>query len=141
MPMTRLALLRRVALAALIAPAVLGAQASAYTLEDIVGMLKNRVPQRRIIDLAARRCVDFVVDSRSEARLKETGAGASFVDELKEAIYPQAIGIHTTSSRGALPVSTLTVHTRPPQSRAGSGAGSARLCRCCRSRRRGARRP
>ena len=39
------------------------------------------------------------------------------IQELREAIYPPSIGIHTTSGRGALPVSTLSVHTRPPQSR------------------------
>ena len=39
------------------------------------------------------------------------------ISELRDAIYPPSIGIHTTSSgRSALPVSTLRVHTRPPHS-------------------------
>jgi formylglycine-generating enzyme required for sulfatase activity len=35
---------------------------------------------------------------------------------MKEAIYPQAIGIHTTSG-GALPVSTLNIRTNPPKAK------------------------
>jgi len=40
----------------------------------------------------------------------------ALISELNEAIYPQSIGIHTTSGRSSLPSSTLSVHTRPPQS-------------------------
>ena len=59
-----------------------------YTLTDIEGMLKNRVPQRRILDLAGRRCLDFVLDSRSEGRLRAVGAGQQFVDQLREVCNP-----------------------------------------------------
>ncbi|MCV5427250.1 PEGA domain-containing protein, partial [Escherichia coli] len=38
------------------------------------------------------------------------------IAELKEAIHPTSIGIHT-SSTGTLPVSTLNIRTNPPKSR------------------------
>jgi len=47
---------------------------------------------------------------------KRTSTVEAMVEELKNAIYPPSIGIHTTGARGALPVSSLTVRTEPPQS-------------------------
>jgi len=47
---------------------------------------------------------------------KRTPNVEAMVEELKNAIYPPSIGIHTTGARGALPVSSLTVRTEPPQS-------------------------
>ena len=47
---------------------------------------------------------------------KRTPNVEAMVDELKNAIYPPSIGIHTTGTRGALPVSSLTVQTEPPKS-------------------------
>ena len=58
-----------------------------------------------------------VLHTLQKEKEQRTASVEALVSELKEAIYPQAIGIHTTSGRGSLPVSTLTVHTRPPQSR------------------------
>ena len=39
------------------------------------------------------------------------------IQELKAAIHPPAIGIHTTPGMNTLPVSRLSVHTRPPESK------------------------
>jgi serine/threonine-protein kinase len=47
---------------------------------------------------------------------KRTATVEVLVEELKNAIYPQAIGIHTTGARGALPVSSLNIRTDPPKS-------------------------
>jgi serine/threonine protein kinase/formylglycine-generating enzyme required for sulfatase activity len=47
---------------------------------------------------------------------KRTPNVEAMVEELKNAIYPPSIGIHTTGARGALPVSSLTVRTEPPKS-------------------------
>jgi Serine/threonine protein kinase len=47
---------------------------------------------------------------------KRTSSVEQMVEELKNAIYPPGIGIHTTSgSGGALPVSSLNIRTEPPQ--------------------------
>lgn len=47
---------------------------------------------------------------------KRTSTVEAFVEELKNAIYPPSIGIHTTGAARALPVSSLTVRTEPPRS-------------------------
>lgn len=39
----------------------------------------------------------------------------AMVEELKEAVYPPGIGIHTTSGTSALPVSSLNIRTSPPK--------------------------
>ena len=48
--------------------------------------------------------------------VKRTSTVEQMVDEFKNAVYPPGIGIHTTgASGGALPVSSLNIHTEPPQ--------------------------
>jgi eukaryotic-like serine/threonine-protein kinase len=46
---------------------------------------------------------------------KRTSTVEMMVQELRDAVYPPSIGIHTTGARGALPVSSLTVRTAPPK--------------------------
>ena len=89
---------------------------------SIPAIMKKHVsdPAPRFIELGVNIAPEIeaaVLHTLEKEKEKRTPSVEVLVDELKEAIYPQAIGIHTTSSRGALPVSTLTVHTRPPQSR------------------------
>lgn len=47
---------------------------------------------------------------------KRTASVEQMVAELKEAVYPQAIGIHTTSGGSSSPVSSLNIRTNPPRS-------------------------
>jgi eukaryotic-like serine/threonine-protein kinase len=47
---------------------------------------------------------------------KRTASVEVMISELREAIYPQALGIHTTSGGGAHPVSSLNIRTNPPGS-------------------------
>lgn len=47
---------------------------------------------------------------------KRTSSVEEMIRELKEAVYPHSIGIHTTSG-GALPVSSLNILTNPPKSK------------------------
>jgi formylglycine-generating enzyme required for sulfatase activity len=54
--------------------------------------------------------------TRQKETANRTPTVEAMVDELKNAIYPQSIGIHTTGARGALPVSSLVVRTDPPRS-------------------------
>ena len=77
-------------------------------------------PAPRFIELGVTISPELeaaVLHTLQKEKDKRTPTVEALVQELREAIYPQAIGIHTTSGRGALPVSTLSVHTRPPQSR------------------------
>ena len=57
-----------------------------------------------------------VMHTLAKEKDKRTSSVEAMIAELKEAIYPQAIGIHTTSS-GALPVSTLNIKTNPPKAK------------------------
>jgi len=73
--------------------ALLAAPMSAQTtrpvsLEDIEGLLKSRVPAARILSRAKDRCISFRIDSTADARLKKAGAGAIFIDQLREVCNP-----------------------------------------------------
>jgi serine/threonine protein kinase/formylglycine-generating enzyme required for sulfatase activity len=57
-----------------------------------------------------------VMHTLAKDKDKRTPTVEQMIAELKEAVYPQAIGIHTTSG-GALPVSTLNIRTNPPKAK------------------------
>ena len=48
---------------------------------------------------------------------KRTASVEHMISELKMAVEPQPIGIHTTSSGAALPVASLNIRTSPPKSK------------------------
>ena len=48
---------------------------------------------------------------------RRTATVEQMIQEIKDAVYPPGIGIHTTSGGQTLPVSTLNVRTNPPRSR------------------------
>lgn len=56
-----------------------------------------------------------VMHTLEKEKDKRTPTVEQMIAELKDAIYPQAIGIHTASG-GALPVSSLNIRTNPPKS-------------------------
>lgn len=58
-----------------------------------------------------------VMHTLAKEKDKRTATVEQMIAEMKEAIYPQAIGIHTTSSGGALPVSSLNIRTNPPRAK------------------------
>src|SRR5690606_25154203 len=57
-----------------------------------------------------------VMHTLAKEKDKRTPTVEQMIAELKEAVYPQSIGIHTTSG-GALPVSTLNIRTNPPKAK------------------------
>ena len=57
-----------------------------------------------------------VMHTLAKEKDKRTPSVEAMIAELKEAIYPTAIGIHTTSG-GALPVSSLNIKTNPPKAK------------------------
>lgn len=83
--------LRATALALLIAcaPAVLTAQSSsAYSLDDIIGLLRSHVPSRRILTLAKQNCLSFSMSASATARLKRAGATATLLKGLEGVCNP-----------------------------------------------------
>jgi formylglycine-generating enzyme required for sulfatase activity len=89
---------------------------------SIPAIMKKHVsdPAPRFIELGVTISPEIeaaVLHTLQKEKEQRTPSVEVLVNELREAIYPQSIGIHTASSRSSLPVSTLTVQTRPPQSR------------------------
>lgn len=58
-----------------------------------------------------------VIHTLAKDKEKRTASVEMMIAELREAVYPSAIGIHTTSGTGALPVSSLNIRTNPPMSK------------------------
>jgi formylglycine-generating enzyme required for sulfatase activity len=57
-----------------------------------------------------------VMHTLQKEKDKRTPSVEVMISELREAIYPQALGIHTTSGGGAHPVTTINIRTNPPHS-------------------------
>lgn len=57
-----------------------------------------------------------VMHTLAKDKEKRTPSVEAMIAELKEAVHPTSIGIHT-SSTGTLPVSTLNIRTNPPKSK------------------------
>lgn len=88
---------------------------------SIPAIMKKHVsdPAPRFIELGVTIAPEIeaaVLHTLQKEKENRTASVEVLINELRDAIYPPSIGIHTTSGRGALPVSTLAVHTRPPQS-------------------------
>ncbi len=58
-----------------------------------------------------------VLHTLQKEKEQRTSSVEDLITELREAIYPSAIGINTTPGLGTLPISSLSVRTRPPQSK------------------------
>ncbi|MEP7149825.1 MAG: SUMF1/EgtB/PvdO family nonheme iron enzyme [Acidobacteriota bacterium] len=89
---------------------------------SIPAIMKKHVsdPAPRFIEIGVTIAPEIeaaVLHTLQKDKEERTSSVEVLVGELKEAIYPQSIGIQTGSGHGSLPVSTLMVHTRPPQSR------------------------
>ncbi|PYS97937.1 MAG: hypothetical protein DMF63_17945 [Acidobacteria bacterium] len=92
---------------------------------SIPAIMKKHVsdPAPRFIEVGiniAPEIEEAVLHTLQKDKEKRTPSVEALITELKNAIYPPGIGIHTTSSgpsSHALPVSRLSVHTRPPESR------------------------
>ncbi|MGH7635449.1 MAG: hypothetical protein ACRENC_17070, partial [Gemmatimonadaceae bacterium] len=69
-------------------PALARAQSSAYSLSDVVGLVKNKVPGKRVLALVKENCVSFSFDDDTRAQLRQAGATDSLVDELKSVCGP-----------------------------------------------------
>lgn len=113
MPIRR-SVLRVAALGAVLlgTPAIATAQASsAYSLDDIAGLLRSHVPSRRILTLARQNCLSFTMTPSATARLKRAGATASLLKGLAGVCDPDhprvdgapadSLGAHATGSAGA----------------------------------------
>ncbi|HEX6533923.1 MAG TPA: S1C family serine protease [Gemmatimonadaceae bacterium] len=103
----RRSVLRVAALGAVLlgAPGIARAQASsAYSLDDIAGLLRSHVPSRRILALARENCLSFTMTPAATARLKRAGATASLLKGLAgvcDPDHPKVDGASADSARSA----------------------------------------
>ena len=89
---------------------------------SIPAIMKKHIsdPAPRFIELGVTVAPEVeaaVLHTLQKEKEQRTPSVQALIDELTNAIYPPGLGQNTASGRGSLPVSTLTVHTRPAQSR------------------------
>ena len=83
--------LRSVLLAALIVGFSTPARAqagSAYSLSDVVELVRNHVPAKRVLALATDNCISFSLNAEARERLKRAGASATLLSGLKDVCGP-----------------------------------------------------
>lgn len=90
MSTTRIARVVLAALAlALVAPRSGVAQAqAAYSLDDIIGLLRSKVASQRVLKLAEDNCLSFTFDAAAEARVRRAGGTAALIRGLKKVCDP-----------------------------------------------------
>ena len=86
---------------------------------SIPAIMKKHVsdPAPRFVELGVSISPEIetaVLHTLVKEKEQRTASVEALISELREAVYPSAIGM--TSGTSALPVSRLSVHTRPPQS-------------------------
>jgi len=84
------------------------AQSKAYSLDDLVGLLKRKVSSTRVLTLAKQNCISFSMSSDAESALKKAGGSADLVNGLHDVCSPDhpkpgADTAHRVSP-GAVPV-------------------------------------
>lgn len=83
---------------------------SAYSLSDIVDLVKNKVPAKRVLSLAKENCVSFSFDDDAKAKLRRAGATASLVTDLASVCGPDnPKPVATDSAKVVPPVATAPV--------------------------------
>ncbi len=88
---------------------------------SIPAIMKKHVsdPAPRFIELGITIAPEIeaaVLHTLQKEKESRTASVEALIAEFREAVYPSGIGIHTTSGASTLPISRLSVHTRPPQS-------------------------
>ena len=66
------------------------AQSKAYSLDDLVGLLKKKVASTRVLTLAKQNCISFTMNSQAESSLRKAGATSDLVAGLHEVCSPSS---------------------------------------------------
>lgn len=83
---------------------------SAYSLSDIVDLVKNKVPAKRVLSLAKENCVSFSFDDDAKAKLRKAGATTSLVTDLAAVCGPDnPKPVATDSAKVVPPVAAAPV--------------------------------
>ncbi len=89
---------------------------------SIPAIMKKHIsdPAPRFIELGINIAPEVeaaVLHTLQKDKEQRTSSVEQLISELHEAVYPSAMGMQTGSGMGALPVSSLSVRTRPAQSK------------------------
>ena len=96
-------------------PALAHAQAAnAYSLSDIVDLVKNKVPSKRVLALAKENCVSFSFDDDAKSKLRRAGASTSLITELSSVCGPDNPKPTAADSAKAAPPPAPVAVTPPP---------------------------
>ncbi len=87
--------------------------ASAYSLSDIVDLVKNKVPAKRVLALAKENCVSFSFDDDAKAKLRRAGATASLVADLSLVCGPDNPKPVATDSAKVVPPAPVALVPPP----------------------------
>jgi len=102
----------------------LPAQSKAYSLDDLVGLLKRKVSSTRVLTLAKQNCISFSMTDDAETKLRKAGGSTDLVSGLKDVCGPDHPKVAADSAKkvtpGAVPVpvasapadTSVTVHIR-----------------------------
>ncbi|HSC33032.1 MAG TPA: trypsin-like peptidase domain-containing protein [Gemmatimonadaceae bacterium] len=96
-------------------PALAHAQAAnAYSLSDIVDLVKNKVPSKRVLALAKENCVSFSFDDDAKSKLRRAGASTSLITELSSVCGPDNPKPTAADSAKAAPPPAPVAVAPPP---------------------------
>lgn len=69
------------------AAAAPSAGAKPYTIDDVEAMVKNSVPNARILELSKQACLSFRMNDDADTRLRRVGADAALLSGLRQSCY------------------------------------------------------
>lgn len=96
-------------------PALAHAQAAnAYSLSDIVDLVKNKVPSKRVLALAKENCVSFSFDDDAKSKLRRAGASTSLITDLSSVCGPDNPKPTAADSAKAAPPPAPVAVAPPP---------------------------
>jgi tetratricopeptide (TPR) repeat protein len=108
----------------------LRAQNTPYTLAELVGHVRAQLSEVRILALARQRCLGFTMGSRAADQLREAGASAQLVRDLRTVCSRSETARAEPVRAAPAPLSLNTLISRGDQLRSqGNPVGALRLYR------------
>ena len=91
-----------------VAASAASAQGKAYSLDDLVGLLKRKVSSTRLLTLAKQNCITFSVTGDAESAIRRAGGSTDLVNGLHDVCGPDhpkvAVDTAKRVAPGAVPI-------------------------------------
>lgn len=95
-------------------PGAARAQSSSYSLSDITELVRNKVPAKRVLELAKQNCVSFSLTDDAQAKLRRAGATASLIKGLQGVCGPDNPKPDSTRTDSAAAAPVAAAPAPPP---------------------------